>query len=153
MNGTNPSKYSQFRKFEYLQENSFEIHTGPSGSNLFKCLTTLRLREYKFKQSFDDSLNPICSYGKDIETSAYFFADCPNYSNEWLTLWNIKESIDRNILTNSDLQVPKILLYRGSYSNNIITKTLIWNAMIDFQIYIERFDVPLFKIEYDFSDY
>ena len=26
LNGTNWTKYSQFRKFEYLQENSFEIH-------------------------------------------------------------------------------------------------------------------------------
>ena len=53
----------------------------PSGSTVFNChspkgvklLTRLRLglshlREYKFKHSFQDSLNPICSSGNNIET-------------------------------------------------------------------------------------
>ena len=68
---------------------------GPSGNSVFKChnpnrvklLTRLRLdlshlREYKFKHGFLDSLNPVCSCGKDIETSACFLLDCSNCSNE-----------------------------------------------------------------------
>ena len=54
----------------------------PSGSSVFTChnlrgvklLTKSRLglshfREHKFKHSFQDTLNPICSCGNDIETS------------------------------------------------------------------------------------
>ena len=81
-------KYSQFRRLECLQENIFKLHTSfwkhcfnchnPKG---VKLLTRLRLdlshlREHKFKHSFQDSLNPICSSRNDIETSA------PNSSNE-----------------------------------------------------------------------
>ena len=57
----------------------------PSGSSLFSChnlrgvklLTRLALdlshiREHKLKHGFQDTLNPICSCGNDIETSAHF---------------------------------------------------------------------------------
>ena len=67
---------------------------GPSGSTVFNChnpkgvklLTRLRLRlsdlrEHKFKHSFQDSLNPTCSCGNDIETSAHYLLHCPNFSN------------------------------------------------------------------------
>ena len=93
------------------------------GSTVFNCynpkgvklLNKLRLglshlRERKFKHSFQDSLNPICSCGNDIQTSAHFLLHCPNYSNERSTFLNIIGSIDRNILTRSDSQVPETLL-------------------------------------------
>ena len=57
----------------------------PSGSSIFNChnprgvklLTRLRLglshlHKHKFKHDFQDSLNPICSCGNNIETSAHF---------------------------------------------------------------------------------
>ena len=62
----------------------------PSGSSVINChnprgvklLTRLRLglshlREHKFKHGFQDSLNPICSCGNDIETSTHFLLHCP----------------------------------------------------------------------------
>ena len=65
----------------------------PSGSTVFNChnpkgvklLTRLRLGlshlggEHKFKHSTQDSLNPICSCGIDIETSAHVLLHCPNF--------------------------------------------------------------------------
>ena len=98
------------------------------------------LREHNFKHSLQDSFNPICVCGNDIETSAHFLLHFPNFSNERLTFLNIIRSIDRNILTSSDSQVTKILLYGDSNSNNI-TNTLIFNATIDFLIVTKRFDV------------
>ena len=124
----------------------------PSGSTVFNChnpkgiklLTRLRLglshlREHKFKHSFQDSLNPICSCGNDIETSAHFLLHCPNFSNERSACLNIIGSIDRNILTGSDSQITEALLYGDSNSNNV-TSTLIVNATIDFLIATKRFD-------------
>ena len=83
-------KYSQFRKFEYLQKTLLNF-IRPSGSTVFnrhnlkgvKLLTRLRLGlthrcEHKFKHSVQDSLNPICSCGNDIETSSHFLLQCPN---------------------------------------------------------------------------
>ena len=131
-----------------------------SGSTVFNChipkgftlLTRLRLglshlREHKFKHRFQDSLNPICSFGNDIETSAHFLLHCPNFSNERSNFLNILGSIDRNILTRSNSQVTKTLLYGDSNSNNI-TNTLILNATTDFLIATKRFDAPLLYIEY-----
>ena len=128
----------------------------PSGSTVFNChnpkgvklLTRLRLglshlREHKFKHRFQDSLNPICSCGNDIETSADYLLHCPNFSNERTTFLNIIGSINRNILTRSDPQVTETLLSGDSNSNNI---TLTLNGTIDFLIATKRFDVSLFKL-------
>ena len=127
----------------------------PSGSTVFSChnpkgvklLTRLRLglshlSEHKFKHSFQDSLNPICSCGNDIETSAHFLLHCPNFSNERSTFLNIIGNIDRNIFTRSNSQVTETLLYGDSNSNNI-TNTLILNATIDFLIATKRFNASL----------
>ena len=113
-------------------------------TNHIKLLTRLRvglshLREHKLRHSFQDSLNPICSCGSDIETSAHFLLHSPNFSNEGSTFLNIIGSIDRNILTRSNSEVTETLLYDDSNSNNI-TNTLILNATIDFLIATKRCD-------------
>ena len=46
------------------------------------------------KQNFQDSLNPVCSCCKDIDTSALFLLLCPNYSNERSAFLNIIGNID-----------------------------------------------------------
>ena len=91
-----------------------------SGSTAFNChnpkgirlLTRLRLglghlREHKFKHSFQDSLNPICSCGKDTETSAYLLLDRPNCLNKRSAVLNIIGRINRNILTRRGFQVTE----------------------------------------------
>ena len=39
------------------------------------------LREHKFKQSFQDTLNQLCSCDKEVETTFYFLLSCPSYSD------------------------------------------------------------------------
>ena len=56
-----------------------------------KYLTRLRLslrdlREHKFKHSFQDTLNPFCSCGLDVETKTYFFLYCPLFTYQRRTL-------------------------------------------------------------------
>ena len=119
----------------------FNCHN-PKGVELLTRLRLGHLREHKFKHSSQDSLNPVCSCGNDIETSAHFLFHCPNFWN-WRSLFlNIIGSIDRNILTRNDSQVTETLLYGNSNSNNI-TNNLILNATIDFRIATKRFDTPL----------
>ena len=134
----------QFRKIEYLQENTFKF-IRPSESTVFNChnpkevklLTRLKLDlshlgEHKFKHSFQDSLNPFCCCGKDIETSAHFLLHCPNYSNERSSFLNTIGSINRNILTRSGFQVTETLLY-GDGNSNSVTNTFILNVTVDFR--------------------
>ena len=39
------------------------------------------LCEHKFKQNFQDCLNPICSCGLDIESTSHFLLHCPTFND------------------------------------------------------------------------
>ena len=116
----------------------------PSANSVFHChnlkgvklLTRLRLglshlHQDKFKHGFQDTLNPICSCGNDIETSAHFLLHCPHYSSERSTFLNTIRNINRNIFDKHDLQVTETLLYDDS-SLDDKSNTLVFNATIDF---------------------
>ena len=54
----------------------------PSPNSFFDChnpkgiklrLSLSHLREHKFKHSFQDTINPLCNCGQDIESSTHFF--------------------------------------------------------------------------------
>ena len=76
----------------------------PNPSSIFACLNPkaikylsrirlglIHLREYKFKHSFQETLNPICACGSDIETLCHYLISCPNFDTERNTiLRNIK---------------------------------------------------------------
>ena len=49
-----------------------------------KLLTRLRIifshiKEHKFKHNFQDSVDPLCSCGNNIESTVHFFLYCPNF--------------------------------------------------------------------------
>ena len=61
----------------------FQCHN-PKG---IKLVTRLRLglshlREHKFENSSQDTLNPLCSCGLDIETTSHYFLHCPLFHAE-----------------------------------------------------------------------
>ena len=73
----------------------------PNSNNVFnvnnplglKLLTRLRisfshLKEHKFKHNFQDSVDPLCSCGNDIESIVHFFLHCPNFITQRQTLLN-----------------------------------------------------------------
>ena len=79
----NSTSYNVFK-------NSILKFIRPSPNKIFQChnpkgiklVTRLRLglshlREHKFKHSFQDTLNPFCSCGLDIETTSHYFLHCP----------------------------------------------------------------------------
>ena len=69
-----------------------------------KFITRLRLGlshlwEHKFKHSFQDSLNPFCNCGLNIESSEHYLLHCPMYLTERRrTLLSTIENIDNNFL-------------------------------------------------------
>ena len=102
----------------------------PSQNRVYNChnpkgmklLTRLRvglshLREHKFKHSFQDTLNPICNCGEDIEFTSHYLFHCPDYLEERKILLNTISCIVPNIfdlnngqLTKSFCMVKKILI-------------------------------------------
>ena len=66
--------------------------------SVIKLITILRLnlshlREHKSRHNFQDTLNPICSCGKNIETTTQYLLHCSNYLNEIVTLMANLQSI------------------------------------------------------------
>ena len=111
-------------------------------------LTRLRvglshLREHKFKYSFLDTLNPICTGGSDIKTLNHFFLHCPRFTNERQNLLLKIERIIPDILIKDDTNITSILLY-GDPSFSAELNTNILNVSIDYILSTKRFKSTLF---------
>ena len=125
--------------------NSFFDCHNPKG---IKLITRLRLglshlREHKFKHSFQDTINPLCNCGQDIESSTHFFLHCPFVINEKRNLLSTIRSLDRKLLDCTDYDLTQTLLFGNTYqisSNNF----KIINALIDYMLSSKRFDESLF---------
>ena len=65
---------SKVLKFIQPKANSFFHYINPKGVKLITRLRlgTSHLRDHNFKHSFEDCLNPICSSGIEVETTAHF---------------------------------------------------------------------------------
>ena len=128
----------------------------PSSNSVFNChhpegitfLTRLRLglshlREHKFNHNFQDTVNPFCSCGQEIETTSHFLLHCPLYSDSRTTFLNNIKSIKSDVLEKSDIISTNLLLY-GDMSLSTENNTSILNFTIKFLPDSGRFEEPLF---------
>ena len=104
----------------------------PSPNSLFNCHNPKRIkllsrsrpglshrREHKFKQSFQDLLNPFCSSKKgEFETSSNYLHNCSNYLEERLALLNNIKNISMSILKQSDSKFTSVLLFEDTTFDN-----------------------------------
>ena len=113
-----------------------------------KLITRLRLglshlRERKFKHNFQDSINPLCNYGHDIESTTHYLLHYTLFANERSTFFNTLSSLDCNLLHNTDSTLTQTLLFGNtSFKSNKNLKILI--ATTDYILSTKRFDEPLF---------
>ena len=56
------------------------------------------LREHKLKHSFQDTLNPICSCGSDVESTSHYTLHCPIYNDKRHTLLSTIKNINCRFL-------------------------------------------------------
>ena len=146
------------RKSESLNifKKSISKFIRPSQNRVYNChnpkgiklLTRLRvglshLRERKFKHSFQDTLNPICNCGEDIETTSHYLLHCPDYLQERKTLLNTISCIVPKIFDFNSDQLTEILLY-GKVDLDNINNTSILDATINYLIETKRFNSQLF---------
>ena len=132
---------------ELIRPSQNRVYTchNPKG---IKLLTRLRvglshLREHKFKHSFQDTLNPICTCGEDIETTSHYLLQCPDYLEERKTLLNTISCIVPNIFDFNNDQLTEILLFGKDDLDNI-NNTSILDATINYLIETKRFNAQLF---------
>ena len=122
----------------------------PHTKHVWLCLGLSHLREHKFKHSFQDTLNPLCNCGMDVESSTHFLLQCPSYINERCTLMSNLNRINPQISqTFLQLLTNTLLFGNSSYSDK--TNTHILNATIDYIQLTKRFDEPLFWLMLFFS--
>ena len=137
--------HSSILKFIRPSPNSFYGCQNIMGIKLVTrlCLGLSRLREHKFKRSFQDTLNPLCNWGMDVESSTHFLLQCPSYINERYTLMSNLNKINPQISqTSLQLLTNTLLFGNSSYSDK--TNTHILNATIDYIQLTKRFDESLF---------
>ena len=100
------------------------------------------LLERKLKHSFQDSINPLCNCGYEVEFTVHFFLHCPLFTNKRSTLFSSLRNLDSKLFDNTDSLLTNILLF-GKESLNIDQNTAILNATLEFIISTKRFDEPL----------
>ena len=72
------------------------------------------LKEHKFKHSFQDSVNPLCGCGSDIESTVHFLPHSPNFTTQRRTLSNKLKSNNASILTENENSVVRTFLFGRS---------------------------------------
>ena len=86
-------------------------------------LVLSHVHEHKFKNYFQDALNPFCTCDCDVEITCYFLLHCPNFLAERNTLLNKTANIDSNISNQADATITKtFLLGNSKYSNKVNRK-------------------------------
>ena len=123
----------------------FGLHN-PTG---LKYLTRIRLglshlREHKFKHNFQDSINPICSCGSDIETTEHFFLHCQNFSLLRVTLLNSLANIDPDLINMDSKELNNLLLY-GNSKLDLSSNIKILSGTIQFFLSSDRFSANLYQ--------
>ena len=109
-----------------------------------KYLTRLRLglshlNEHKFRQNFQDCLNPLCSCSLEVETINHYFLHCHYYNNICKTLLDTVKEITNICLSDfSDETLVNLLLYGNSIYSLEENKEVI-KASINFILSSQRF--------------
>ena len=72
------------------------------------------LREHRFKRSFQDTLNPLCNCGMDVESSTHFLLQCPSILTKDAPSWATLNRINPQISQTSLQLLTNTLLFRNS---------------------------------------
>ena len=65
----------------------------------------LQKQRTKIVNNFEDTLNPICSFWDDIDTTIQCLLNCRNYLDERRTLLHNLQNVGENIHDKNDFQI------------------------------------------------
>ena len=112
INSINTFKSSILNFVRPTENSVFEVHD----IKCIKLLTRLgldfsHLNEHKFRHNFNDTINPMCSCGKEPETTLHYLLRCDLYSIYRLELLNDVCALNGSLMDSSEEKLLKILLY------------------------------------------
>ena len=87
------------------------------------------LNEHKFRHNFADTLNPLCSWSLETESTAHFFLRCRYYSNIRITLINELNDIDNSITSKQPNELFRIILYGDCNFKDNVSKPILIATM------------------------
>ena len=150
------SRLRKVKIFTDLKKNILSF-IRPKSNSVFNCnspkglkyvtrfrLRLSHLREHKFKHSFQDSTNPLCSCSLDVESTIHYFLHSPQFTIERHTLLNTISQIDNKLLDSNESTLIQYLLF-GDPSKDTETNTEILNATVNYVLTTKRFDERLFE--------
>ena len=128
-----------------VQSNVYNIFD-PQG---LKLLTRLRLgfshlNEHRFRNNFQDCINPLCSCSLEIEDTSHYLLHCHNFSRYRIDLMNSVNSVRDNFESLSDSSKRDIHLYGDSRLDTNKNKFILV-ATINYIKISERFSGSLFE--------
>ena len=107
-------------------ENNILKFIRPTPKTVFNCknhrgiklITPVRvglshLHWHKFKHCFQDTLNPVCSCGFDVESTSHYVLHCPKYSDERQALPSATKNIDCRLLDVIEIILMRMLLFEN----------------------------------------
>ena len=107
------------------------------------CLGLNQLRERKFKHSFQDSINSLCSCSLNVESNIHYFLHYPLFTIERHTLVNTISQTDNIVLYSKESNLIQHLLF-GDPSRDTDRNTETLNATINYILTTKRFDESFF---------
>ena len=121
--------FTDFRKniLSFIRPKANSVVNCNSSKGL-KFVTKLRLglshlREHKFKHSFQDSINPLCSCSSDVESPIHYFLHCPQFTIERHTLLNTISQIENKLLDRNESNSIRHLLFGDLKTQKQILKS------------------------------
>ena len=115
-----------------------------------KLLTRLRLHfsylnEHKFRHSFSDTINAICTCETEIETTEHFFLRCHFYSTQRLEIFKSLNKVDSNFFNLNETDQVNTLLYGSKTNYSKCTNQEILKFVIAYIKATTRFDRSLIR--------
>ena len=112
----------------------YKIYNEKSPNYLFQ-LMHLRLRQglshlcyHKFKCNFQDSLNPHCNCGLNVESTSHYILHCPLFADERNTFMDNIKSVNHKFLEQIDSTLTRTLLF-GNPASSVETNSQCSNSM------------------------
>ena len=117
INIRNYESYATFKKsiLRFIRPSENPIFNCHNPSRI-KLITRLKLGlshlgKHKFRHDFQETLNPICSCGQNIETTTHYLLHCSNYLNGRMKLLTNLQNVEENILDRNNSRLSEILLF------------------------------------------
>ena len=102
------------------------------------------LREHEFRDSFVDTVNPLCSCTLETENTEYFFLRCQNNLSACLTLTNGLNNISNTINYLNSTDFIRAILY-GDKNFDDVTNFKIITTTIKIIKITKRFEEAFFQ--------